>query len=191
MALLAAPAFALHGVAYTTSIVVNAFYNAFDDGTKSYRDGYYHDGPYPATVSVNVAALGAGTYSASLHCPMGVWPRDTDEPLSRSAIATDMVTVFTIEVDTYHLTIGHEAETWLGRFPPRLAGASLKHEDSIDARIAEVSFPPRLAGVSLRCGWPRCRHLRSRRHSSRSPPHVESILREFVPISSSCVGSAK
>ena len=128
LALLAAPALALDGVAYTTSIVVNAFYNAFDDN-KSYRDGYYHDGPYPATVSVNVAALGTGTYSASLHCPLGVWPRGTDEPLSRSAIATDVVTVFTIEVDTYHPTIGHEAETWRCWLKVRVAVTSTDDED--------------------------------------------------------------
>ena len=128
-ALLAAPAFALDGVAYTTSIVVNAFYNAFDDN-KSHRDVYYHDGPYPATVSVNVAALGAGTYSASLHCPMGVWPNGTDETLSRSAVATDVVTIFTIEVDALRLNkIGHEAETWRCWLKVRVAVTSTDDED--------------------------------------------------------------
>ena len=124
-ALLAAPAFALDGVAYTTSIVVNAFYH-----DRSGNNRYYHDGPYPAIVSVNVAALGAGTYSASLHCPMGVWPNGTDETLSRSAVATDMVTIFTIEVDALRSNIiGHEAETWRCWLKVRVAVTSTDDED--------------------------------------------------------------
>lgn len=127
------------GIAYTSTVTVNAHYRAASGNR------YSNLGPYHAQIELSVAALGTGTYSASLHCPAGVTGRSS-ETLARTNTATSTGTTFDIQV-AGQSQIGFVGETWRCWLQVRVTRATADAED-VDV-VRDVMLPVDVTHIRL------------------------------------------